>query len=116
VTVPQRRLPGGAVILEARKPAKWVAVALANKAVRIVWSVLPKMKILARHTSGRLWATTTLRRSQIDFSQLRTCGTRQERAPVMRCDARFRAKHPPSVQRRRPLDSPQFLDCSSLRT
>ena len=33
----QRRLRGGAVILPARKPAKVVAVALANNAVRIVW-------------------------------------------------------------------------------
>src|SRR5262249_3217051 len=69
---------------EAHKPEKVVAVALANKTAHVVWGGAAKKETLARHTSGRLWATTTLRRSQIDFSQLHACGSREERASVMR--------------------------------
>ena len=43
MTMLQRRLQGGAVILEARKPAGVVAVAVAKKTVRFVWAVLPDM-------------------------------------------------------------------------
>jgi hypothetical protein len=41
----QRRLQGGAAILEARKPAQMVAFALANEAAPIVWAVLPRWNI-----------------------------------------------------------------------
>jgi hypothetical protein len=86
VTLLRHRLRRRAVILETHKPAIVAAVALANKTARIVWAVLPRRPTTKRKALG----TTTLRRSQIDFSQERTCASREERASVMRVSGNSR--------------------------